>query len=276
MSDSTIPQSDVIMVELQDHVATVWLDRPDKLNAMAAEFWVEFPETIETLSRNDAVRAIVIAGRGKAFTVGIDVAELAAGGSVGASSDVEARLELYRRIKRMQHTFSSLAECSKPVIVAIHGWCLGAGIDLITAADIRLASADAVFSVRETRMALVADVGTLQRLPRIIDPGRVAELVYTGKDFGADEAAEMGLVTRVLPDRESVVKEALELAAEIAANSPLVVQAAKEVLRNTAGRSVDEQLDYIALWNAAFLHSEDLGEAVRSFMEKRPPQWKGR
>lgn len=274
--DKLIPHSEVITTELADHVATVWLDRPEKLNAMAHAFWVEFPQVIEALGAKDEVRAIVVAARGKAFTVGIDLAELGADGAVGDASDVAQRMALYRRIKRMQHTFSSLAEVTKPVIAAVHGWCIGAGIDLITAADIRLASTDAVFSVRETKMALVADVGTLQRLPKIVDPGRVAELVYTGKDFGAAEAAEMGLVTRVLPDREAVIKDARELAAEIAANSPLVVQAAKEVLRNTANRSVEEQLDYIALWNAAFLHSEDLGEAVSSFVEKRPPEWKGR
>jgi len=276
------PSSDVVTVERQNHVGMVWLDRTEKLNAMGVAFWADFPEIIEAFGADPDVRVIVIAGRGKAFTVGLDLAEfgpsLAAGAVTSAptGAGVADRMATYHQIKRMQQTFSSLAECPKPVIAAIHGWCLGAGIDLITACDIRIAAADAVFSVRETKMALVADVGTLQRLPRILDPGRVAELVYTGKDFGADEAAEMGLITKVAPDRDAVVKDALELANEIAANSPLVVQAAKQVLRNTANQSLDEQLDYIALWNAAFLHSEDLQEAIGSFVEKRPPQWKGR
>ncbi len=270
------PVSEVVTTERHGHVTIVWLDRPEKLNAMAAGFWEDFPRIVAAIGADTTTRAVVVAARGKAFTVGIDVAELGADGAVGSPSDVTERMALYRKIKRMQHTFSSLAECPQPVIAAVHGWCIGAGIDLITACDIRLSSADAVFSVRETKMALVADVGTLQRLPRIVDPGRVAELVYTGKDFAAAEAADMGLVTRVLPDREAVVKDAIELATEIAANSPLVVQAAKEVLRNTADRSIAEQLDYVALWNAAFLHSADLAEAVRSFVEKRPPQWRGR
>ena len=147
MTDHPLPASDVVTVEITDHIATVWLDRPDKLNAMAADFWIEFPQIIEALDAVDDVRVIVVAGKGRAFTVGIDVAELAADGSVGTSSNVGERMALYRRIKRMQHTFSSLAECRKPVIAAVHGWCIGAGIDLITAADIRFASADAVFRV---------------------------------------------------------------------------------------------------------------------------------
>jgi enoyl-CoA hydratase len=175
----------------------------------------------------------------------------------------------------MQHTFSSLAHCPVPVIAAIHGYCIGAGVDLITACDIRYASADAVFSIRETRLAMVADVGTLQRLPLIIDPGSVAELAYTGRDFDAGEAASLGLVTRLLPDQDTTFAAALETAELIAANSPLAVRGTKVVLRAGEGKTVEEALDYVALWNAAFLHSNDLGEAMASFVERRPPEFKG-
>ncbi len=175
----------------------------------------------------------------------------------------------------MQRTFSSLAECPKPVIAAIHGYCIGAGVDLITACDIRYAAADAIFSIRETRLAMVADVGTLQRLPRIIDPGSVAELAYTGRDFDAGEASSLGLVTRLLPDADAVLAAAIETAEAIAANSPLAVQGTKTVLRAGDGRTVDEALDYVALWNAAFLHSNDLGEAMASFVAKRDPEFEG-
>jgi enoyl-CoA hydratase len=175
----------------------------------------------------------------------------------------------------MQRTFSSLAECAVPVIAAVHGYCIGAGVDLITACDIRYAAADAVFSIRETRLAMVADVGTLQRLPRIIDPGSVAELAYTGRDFDAGEAASLGLVTRVLPDRDAALAAALETAELIAANSPLAVQGTKAVLQAGESKTVGDALDYVALWSAAFLHSNDLAEAMASFVERRPPEFKG-
>lgn len=276
----SIPESPVFSVEFDDHVATVWLDRPDKLNAMGPEFWADLPATIGALGADSDVRAIVIAAKGRAFTVGIDIVAFGpslASGDLGGGGHSEAakRSALYRQIKRMQHTFTALADCPKPVIAAVHGYCLGGGIDLITAADIRIAAEDAVFSVRETKLAMVADVGTLQRLPRILDPGRVAELVYTGRDFGADEALEMGLVSHVYADTGSLWKAAAEMASMIAANSPLAVQGAKAVLRAGEGRSIAEQLDYVALWNASFLQSNDLMEAMQAFVEKRDPRFSG-
>jgi enoyl-CoA hydratase len=161
------------------------------------------------------------------------------------------------------------------VIAAVHGYCIGGGVDLIAACDIRLASADAVFSVRETKIAIVADLGSLQRLPRIISMGHVAELAYTGKDVTADRARQMGLVNDVQADHESTLKAAAEMAAEIAANSPLAVQGTKAVLAAGEGRSVAEGLEYVAAWNAAFLPSEDLLEAMSAFVEKRPPTFSG-
>ena len=279
-SPPTIPDSPVLDVEQDGPVATIWLDRPDKLNAMGPEFWTDFPATVEALGTDPEVRVVLIAARGRAFTVGIDL--MAFGPSLvsgdlggGTGSEAARRSALFRQIKRMQLTFTSLAQCPKPVIAAIHGYCLGGGIDLITAADIRLASADAEFSVRETKIAMVADVGTLQRLPHILDPGSVAELVYTGKDIPADEALRMGLVTHVYEDRDGLHKGAEEMARQIASNSPLAVEGAKAVLRAGEGRTVAENLDYVALWNAAFLQSNDLTEAMQAFLEKRDPDFKG-
>lgn len=269
-----IHESDVISVEIHDHVAVVWLDRPDKLNAMAMEFWSEFPAIIESLGAESTIRVIVVAGRGRAFTVGIDLLAFAPM-LASSDSDVATRRALYWKIKDMQHTFTALAECPKPVIAAVHGYCLGAGIDLITACDIRLASADAVFSVRETKIGMVADVGTMQRLPKIVNPGRVAELVYTGKDFSAVEAGEMGLVSHIYPDVDSLHENALALAEEIAANSPLVVEGAKQVMRAGENMSTADALDYVAVWNASFLASNDLREALTAHLEKRPPEFTG-
>jgi Delta3,5-Delta2,4-dienoyl-CoA isomerase len=283
MDRNELLTSDVISVEFDGHVATVWLDRAEARNAFAPDFWTDFPAIIDALGEDTETRVIVIAGKGSAFTAGIDLKAfgpsfvsggVAPSGQPGGSGAAQ-RMENYRTIKRMQRTFSSLAECPKPVIAAIHGYCLGAGVDLITACDIRYAASDAVFSVRETRIAMVADVGTLQRLPRIVDPGRVAEIVYTGKDFDADEALEMGLISRIAPNAETVQKLAADTAAAIAANSPLAVQGAKAVLRAGETMSVDEHLDYVALWNSSFIHSSDLAEATMAFLEKRSPEFTG-
>lgn len=251
---------------------------------MAPAFWVDFPAIVDALGDDPDVRAIVIGARGPAFTVGLDLKEFGpviAAGSLEPEptpppSPVAHRRATLALLKRMQQAFSSLADCPKPVIAAIHGYCIGAGVDLVTACDIRFAAAEAIFSVRETKLAMVADVGTLQRLPAIIGPGWVAELAYTGRDFTATEALDMGLVTRVLPDAETTLRQALALADQIAANSPLAVQGSKAVLRAGRGRPVEEQLDYVALWNAAFLHSEDLAEAMTAFVERRPPDFQGR
>lgn len=269
---------------VENHIATVWLDRPEARNAFAADFWTDLPAIMDHLGTDSDVRVVVIAARGEAFTVGIDLKAfgpaLMGGGGLGEGvepprSEVEARQRLYQSVKHLQRAFNSIADCPKPVIAAVHGYCIGAGIDLITACDIRFATHDTVFSVRETRMAMVADVGTLQRLPKIIDPGRVAEIVYTGRDFGAAEALEMGLVSRIASDAGAVAEEAHDLAATVAANSPLAVQGSKAVLRAGEGRSIQEALDYVALWNASFITSNDLTEAVTSFIEKRPPEFTG-
>lgn len=284
MTRANIPQSDVLSVEFDGHVATVWLDRPEKRNAFARGFWTDLPDLMGALGQDDETRVIIIAARGESFTVGIDLKAFGPvfmNGGVDPNlspmprSDVGKRRAMYEGLKKMQRTFSSIADCPKPVIAAIHGHCIGAGIDLITACDIRYSSADATFSVRETRVAMVADVGTIQRLPRIIDPGRVAEVVYTGKDFGADEAKDMGLISRVFADAGATYRASLDVAGDIASNSPLAVQGAKAVLSAGEGRSVEENLDYIALWNAAFLHSNDFVEATMAFLEKRPPRFTG-
>lgn len=271
-----------IEVERRGHVGLLWLDRPEKLNAFGPEMWDEVPVAVRSLDDDPEVRAIVVAARGRAFTAGLDLeaygASLAAGGSLDddEATGVAARLAFRREVLRMQDTMSVFADVDTPTIAAVHGWCLGAGMDLITACDIRLAAADAHFGVRETRIAMAADVGTLQRLPRIIPAGYAAELIYTGKDIGAERAREIGLVNSVHADAEAVLEAAIGLAEEIAANSPLAVRGSKAVVRANDGRTVPEALEWVALWNAAFIHSEDLTEAMVSQLEGRDPEWKGR
>ena len=176
----------------------------------------------------------------------------------------------------MQDANTCFSELKIPVIAAVHGYCLGGGIDLITACDIRLCSSDAVFSVREAKIAIVADLGTLQRLPKIVSAGHVAELAYTARDFDAAYAERIGLVNRVAgTNAESVLASAYELANEIAANSPLAVQGTKSVLAANDGRTVEEGLKFVANWNALYINSNDLKEAFTAFLERRPAVFKG-
>lgn len=263
-----------IEIEIEDHVGWLWLNRPEKRNALSEDMWADIPAAVDELGSDPGVRAVVVAGRGPAFTVGIDLGMLMSVTPTGAS-DAAAKQALYRKIKELQDTMTAFERCSKPVIAAVHGWCLGAGVDLITAADIRIASQDATFGIRETRLGLVADVGTFQRLPRLVAPGHVAELSYTGRDFDAAHAERIGLVNRVLPDAEALHAAAQSLAQEIAANSPIVVQGIKSVLQAQEGMSTSAALDHMALWNAAFLMSNDLGEAIAAHMERRSPDFTG-
>lgn len=278
----------VVSLERHGQVATIFLDRPDAANAMGPAFWTELPAAVGEAAEDPEVRVVVVAARGAHFSVGLDLKAMAplllggsdAGGGVGAGreagsgSPAGSAADLYRRLRSMQAAVSAVADCPKPVIAAVHGYCLGSGVDLITACDLRLASADAVFSVRETKMAIVADLGSLQRLPEIVGRGHLNELVLTGRDVGAARAAEIGLVNEVFADPEALAEGTRRLAEEIAANSPFAVQGVKAVLRS--GRRTGEGLDYVAAWNAAFLRSEDLSEAVAAFFEKRPPRFAGR
>lgn len=263
-----------VLVEKDNHVGTIWLNRPGKLNALSADMWNDIPRAMTELDADPEVRAVVLAGKGDAFTVGIDV-EMLASLAPDGPSQAATNKSLYAKIKDLQHTVTVFAESAKPVIAAVHGYCLGAGMDLITACDIRLAARDATFSIRETRMGLVADVGTLQRLPGIIGDGHVAELAFTGMDMDAEHAARIGLVNAVEPNADSLLEAAQNLASRIGENSPLVLEGVKRVLQANRGRSVDEALDYVAQWNSSFLLSNDLFEATSAFMEKRKPEFKG-
>lgn len=278
--------SDVLTIETEGHVATLWLDRPKQLNAMGPDFWTDLPVAMEALGASTDIRVVVIAARGPHFSVGLDLKAVSAPGgllSSGGGNDSAQAPSMATRgrrarseILRLQASITSVAACPKPVIAAIHGYCIGGGVDLAAACDIRVASADATFSVRETKMAMVADLGSLERLPRIIGQGHLAELAYTGKDITADRAAQIGLVNDTAPGAEGVLALARELAAAIAANSPLAVQGTKAVLTAGEDQTVAEGLDYVATWNAAALASDDLTEAMMAFLEKRPAHFTGR
>jgi enoyl-CoA hydratase len=282
MGEMTNFESPVLTLERDEGVATLWLDRPEARNAMGADLWRDLPRAMAAVSEDHDVRAVVIAARGPHFSVGLDLKAmgglLAGGGEQGGGGgtpSMAARARSARaNVLQLQESITAVARCPKPVIAAVHGYC--SGVDLIAACDIRLASADAIFSVREAKIAIVADLGSLQRLPAIIGAGHVAELAFTGKDITAERAKEIGLVNDVAADGDGVLKAAQALGAEIAANSPIAVQGTKAVLAANEGRTVAEGLDYVATWNSGMLASDDLVEAVTAFMEKRPPHFTGR
>ncbi len=264
---------DSLSVEVTDHIATVTL----QAKTMAPVFFTECAKVFDRLSGADGVRAIVIQSANPHFTYGLDLkAAFSELGTLFAGGTAATRLALLDKIREMQGGFNAIAACPVPVIAAVHGWCIGGGLDLISACDIRLASRDAKISLRETRIAIVADMGSLQRLPPIIGEGHTRELAFTGKDITAERAERIGLVNHVYEDRDALHAAAHELAAEIAANAPLTVRGVKEVLNYGEAHSVDEGLEYIAVWNSAFLASEDLGEAATAFMTKRAPVFKGK
>ena len=265
--------SSTLSLDITGHVATLWLDRPDKLNAISFDMWGDFIRAMDAVASNEDIRAVVIAGRGKSFCVGIDLASL---GGAPDLSTASGCLEQLQHTRLCQDGITAIAQCPVPVIAAIHSHCLGAGVDLATACDIRLASGDAVFGVRETRIGIVADVGTLQRLPGVVSAGHVAELAYTGKDISADRAEKIGLVNDVYPDANAVYQAALALAGEIAANAPLAVRGTKFVLQQSEGMTTDQSLLLNGLWTMiSSLKSNDLKEAMQAFMEKRAPEFSG-
>jgi enoyl-CoA hydratase len=242
---------------------------------MGPAFWAELPQVMAEVSADPELGAISLCAEGPAFTVGLDIKAMM-GTLAPSDSQIETRQRLLGEIRRLQGSISSLAACPLPVVTALHGYCLGGGVDLASACDVRVASKDLVLSVREIKLAMVADVGTLQRLPRLIGHGHVAELAYTGKDIGAERCRQIGLVSDVYDSPADAIAAAHALAAEMAENSPLVLRGVKKVLQYSAEHTIEEGLEYVAMHNATFLHSDDLGEAIQAFVEKRPARFKGR
>jgi enoyl-CoA hydratase len=264
---------ETISLTKQDNIATVALERITMPPVMFNELGAAFRE----LADDSELRAVILKSNAKHFTYGLDLAAaFSEQGSAFGGGDVKARLELRRTILRLQADLNAVAACPVPVIAAIHGRCIGGGIDLITTCDIRLASSDALLSVREIKVAMVADLGTLQRLPLLVSQGHLRELAYTGKDISAARAQQIGLVNDVYPDAADLSRAALDLAREIAENSPLAVRGVKQVLDFGLTKAPADGLAYVAAWNAAFLPSEDLMEAVVAFREKRPPRFTGK
>ena len=262
-------------VSLDAGVATIALNRPDKANAMSEPMWYEIEQAMEWLDGTPEARVGVLVGRGKYFTSGIDLSFLMGiGPMIEDDCDGRRREKLRRLILRLQDTLTSIERCRKPVLAAVHGACIGGGMDLITACDMRYCSANAWFSVKEIDVGMTADVGTLQRLPRLIGEGMARELAYTGRQLDAAEARQVGLVNRCFETPEALQAGVMEIARSIAAKSPLAIRGCKEMITYGRDHTVADGLNYIATWNAAMLMSKDLFEAGTANMHKRDPLFK--
>jgi len=264
---------DPFKVEQKNGIAWLTLNNPDKRNAMGFVFFNGIKKHFTRFTEDPDVRVVIIKAEGKSFTAGTDLTEA---GSLVADGAADGREKLRCEILKLQESISRIEKCCKPVIAAVHSHCIGGGGDLLSACDIRLATRQAVFSKRETQLGIVADVGTLQRLPYIIGHGWFRELALTGRDFTAEEALQMRFITRICDDRPALYQTAEKLAEQIAACPPLTVQGVKDVINYNRDNGVYPGLAYVAQKNAAALPSEDLFEAVTAFMEKRNPVFKGK
>ena len=260
-------------VDISDHVANLVLSRPDELNTMSRDFWVELGDVLEEINKNSEVRVVVMSTTGKHFCAGMDLSAFSNGvdNIPDEKKPDHARIgeAVYRVAKELQGYISSLEKIRVPVIAAIHGGCIGGAVDLVTACDIRLASKDAFFCIQEINIGMAADVGTLQRLPKIIPDSKMREMAYTGRRMYADEAKETGLVSDTYESQEEMLAAANELAKVIASKSPVAIYGLKAVMNYSRDHSVSEGLEYNALWSGAMLSQKDMTEAITANMEKR-------
>lgn len=266
-------------IEETEGVAHLVLSRPDALNSMIPEFWRELPEIVDELSDSGRARVLVISSTGKHFSAGMDLSVFTGGSgindtgdSAGSSDSAEAgrqRAVLRRNVLHLQRTFSCLEEARMPVLAAIQGGAVGGAVDMVTAADCRYATEDAWFCIQEINIGMTADVGTLQRLPKLIPDGVVRELAYTGARMPAARAKEVGLVNDVFADHEAMLSAVHEIAAQIATKSPLAIQGTKESILYSRDHSVAESLDFISLWQTGMFQPADMMESFRAQAEQR-------
>jgi len=262
-----------IRLEKKDYVGHLILCRPDKRNRMNLKFFQEIVQVFEEIDDDDDVRVVLISAEGKSFTAGLDLVEAA---GLFSNPTAKSRHDFKKMIMRLQEPMNVIDRCRKPVIMAIHSHCIGGGVDMACVSDIRLASHDAVFSIRETRMAMVADLGTLQRIAAIIGHGWTRELALTGRDFDAARALQIGFLTHVYPDRDALLEEGFKMASEIAQLSPVTVQGVKETLNFSRNFGTAAGLEFVAQKNSSILPSDDLMEAFQAFAEKRKPEFTGK
>ena len=255
----------------QDGVLTLTLLGPGKGNAMGLDFWAELPAAIDEINRMDDVRVVIVRGSGDHFSYGLDLPQMMPklAAMMGPNQMADRRRELMDMIRQMQSGFQKMHESPKPFIAAVHGWCIGGGLNMISAADIRLSSSTAKFSLREAKLAITPDIGALQWLPRIVGEGITREMAFTAGDYDAAFALRTGLVNHVFNTSDELFAKANEMAHQIADNAELAVQGAKAVLNYGMDKSIEAGLQYVAVWNSSQMQSIDFSEAMQATSERR-------
>lgn len=265
---------ETFLVDVDNYVAQVRFNRPDKANALNQTAWEELQAIFEDLDERPDVRVIILSGEGKNFCAGIDLTMLMGFQQVLTHNDEGRKREKLRRmVSKLQKPVNAIEFCSKPVLAAIHRACVGGAIDITSACDMRYCTADAFFSIEEINIGMVADLGTMQRLPKLIGQGIVRELAFTGRRMMADEAQERQFVNQVYDDKETMMNAVLEIAKLIASKSPLSVRGSKHILNHSRDHSVADGLEYIATWNAAMFLSNDIQEALAAKMANHEPKF---
>jgi len=261
-------------VEIADKVAHVRANRPDELNSMNPAFWRELPEIVTGISDDASARVIVLSSTGKHFSAGMDLSVFAEDALAGQGAELGRRQARMRsNVNVLQWTFTALEKARVPVLAACQGGVIGGAVDLATACDVRYASADAFFCIQEINIGMTADVGTLQRLGTCVPEGFAREMAYTGRRVSAARAYEVGLVSEVFADHDSLVSGVLDIAREISSKSPLAVYGTKVAMNYARDHSVDESLEQIATWQAGMFQKADMTEAFTARMEKRPAEF---
>ena len=260
-------------VKQEGHIAHVVLNRPDAMNSMIPEFWTELPAAIREIDDEGNARVIVISSTGKHFSAGMDLSVFL-NMKEDFKGDPSRRAERMRRmVMLLQDTFTAIEQARMPVIGAVQGGAIGGAVDLLSACDMRYCTQDAFFTIKETQLGMTADVGTLQRLPKLIPIGIVKELAYTGRNFGAAEAQQLGFVNQVFDDQESMLDAVMKIAQQIAMNSPLAVSGTKTMINYAAEHTVAESLTYMATWQAGMFQMEDVFKAMEAQKTKTLPEY---
>ena len=259
-------------IEVKDQIAHVQFSRPEALNTMNKAFWLELPRCVQDIEANTDARVIVISSTGKHFSAGMDLGVFSDPKSVPMSGDPGRMAENLRRVVlQLQDTLTSLERVRLSVLAAVHGGCIGGALDLVCAADSRYCTADAYFTIKETELGMTADVGTLQRLPKLMPEGVVRELAYTGRKFGAEEAHRLGFVNTVYESQEAMLEGVMAIAAQIAANSPLAVTGCKEMINFSRDHSVEDSLKYMATWQSGMFRPTDMMKSFQAKAQKQAP-----